>query len=56
MEDDFFSLLWDSEENYEEICRLGRFGEQYDFGQIFLHPCGRVSTVLRRKKDHGAVI
>ncbi len=73
MESDYFSLFWDTEENYEEwrrdmeggeeayiadlnlryvyeeICRLGRFGEQYDFEQVFLHPCGRLSTVLWRK-------
>lgn len=35
---------------YEEICRAGRFGEQYNFAEVFLHPCVRVSTVVFRQK------
>ncbi len=35
---------------YEEVFRLGRFGEQYNFEKIFLHPCIRPSTVLFRQE------
>lgn len=35
---------------YEEICRAGRFGEQYDFAEVFLYPCARVSTVVFRQR------
>ncbi len=35
---------------YEEICRAGRFGEQYDFAEVFLHPCARASTVVFRQE------
>lgn len=35
---------------YEEICRAGRFGEQYNFADVFLNPCARVSTVVFRQK------
>lgn len=38
---------------YEEVCRAGRFGEQYDFSEVFLHPCARVSTVAFRQKIMG---
>lgn len=35
---------------YEEVCRAGRFGEQYNFADVFLNPCARVSTVVFRQK------
>lgn len=38
---------------YEEVCRAGRFGEQYNFAETFLHPCARISTVVFRQKIMG---
>lgn len=35
---------------YEEVCRAGRFGAQYNFEEIFLHPCARASTVAFRQR------
>lgn len=35
---------------YEEIVLAGRFGEQYGFEEVFLHPCARASTVLFRQE------
>ncbi len=35
---------------YREVCRLGRFGERFDFEQVFLHPCAALSTVLYRQR------
>lgn len=34
----------------EEVSRLGKFGEKYNFERIFLHPCTRLSTVRFRQR------
>ncbi len=74
MEKEFFSLLWDREEYYEEwvqskddrdreyiidlnleylyeeVRRIGGFGDHYDFRDVFLYSCRESSTVEYRHK------